>query len=200
MGKAIEGRGRKAFLSLLLVGLVGVVAGVGTFSAFSATTQNEGNTFSAGTVAIGDNDAGGVMFNLSNQKPGVTTSKCIKVTYTGSLDSTVKMYTPSTPGAGAQYINLTITPGTQTTSTFPNCDSSTFTPVSGAPTYSGTVQGFDNTHNAFSNGFASNPLNGTKWVTNDALVYKIDMSVQDNNSAQSATSGSLQFTWEAQNQ
>ena len=191
---------RKALTTLCVLAAVAAIAVLATFSAFSSTTSNSGNTFTAGTVAIGDNDVGGVMFNLSNQKPGVTTSKCIKVTYTGSLDSTVKMYTPSTPGAGAQYINLTITPGTQTTSTFPDCNSSTFTPVTGAPTFSGTVQSFDTAHTSFSNGFASNPLNGTKWVTNDALVYKIDMSVQDNNAAQNATSGSIQFNWEAQNQ
>ncbi len=43
-------RGRKTLLSLLLVGALGAVAGIGTFSAFSATTVNAGNTFDAGTV------------------------------------------------------------------------------------------------------------------------------------------------------
>ena len=55
-------RGRKALLSLLLVGVIGTVAGVGTYSAFSATTVNPGNTFAAGTVVISDNDANAAMY------------------------------------------------------------------------------------------------------------------------------------------
>ena len=37
-------RGRKALLSLLLVGVIGTVAGIGTYSAFSATTVNPGDS------------------------------------------------------------------------------------------------------------------------------------------------------------
>ena len=43
---------------------VGAVAGICTFSAFSATTINAGNVFDAGTVAISDNDAGSAMYTI----------------------------------------------------------------------------------------------------------------------------------------
>jgi hypothetical protein len=196
-------RKRKTLLTLCVVAAVAAIAVLATFSAFSTTTSNPSNSFTAGNVSIGDNDAGGAMFpaaTFANQGPGSSASKCIKVTYTGSLDSTVKLYTPSTAGAGAEYINLTITAGTQPTSTFPNCDSSTFTPVAGAPVFSGTVASFDTAHSNFGNGFSVFPGNGTKWVQNDALVYKFDMSVQDTNDAQDATTGNIEFRWEAQNQ
>jgi len=58
-------RGRKTLLSLLLVGALGAVAGIGTFSAFSATTVNAGNTFDAGTVVLTDNDANTAMYNIA---------------------------------------------------------------------------------------------------------------------------------------
>ena len=59
-------RGRKTLLSLLLVGALGAVAGIGTFSAFSATTVNAGNTFDAGTVVISDNDANCAMYTIAD--------------------------------------------------------------------------------------------------------------------------------------
>ncbi len=62
-------RGRKTLLSLLLVGTIGTVAGIGTFSAFSATTENDGNVFAAGTVSISDNDAGAAMYTISDATP-----------------------------------------------------------------------------------------------------------------------------------
>jgi len=49
---------RKMLLTLLLVGVVGATAGLGTFSAFSSTTDNTGNNFTAGSVTLSDNDAG----------------------------------------------------------------------------------------------------------------------------------------------
>ena len=79
-------RGRKTLLSLLLVGALGAVAGIGTFSAFSATTVNAGNTFDAGTVVISDNDANTAMYNITDAEADDVVVRCIQVTYTGSLD------------------------------------------------------------------------------------------------------------------
>ncbi len=55
---------------------------------------------------------GPVLYNASNQRPGVNAVKCIKLTYTGSLGADVKLYTPSTVNASVQYLNLTIEKGT----------------------------------------------------------------------------------------
>ena len=112
-------RGRKTLLSLLLVGALGAVAGIGTFSAFSATTVNAGNTFDAGTVAISDNDADSAMYTITDAAPGDVVSACIQVTYTGSLDSTVALY-GSAVGAIGQYVDLTVEKGTGMAG-FPDC-------------------------------------------------------------------------------
>ena len=76
---------RKVLGSMVVLGLVGLIVGAGTWSAFTATTANPNNTFAAGTVTIGDNDANGAMFSLAGLIPGNSDSGCIQVTYTGSL-------------------------------------------------------------------------------------------------------------------
>ena len=190
------GTSRKVLLTLLIVGLLGGVAVVGTMSAFSATTSNTDNSFTAGTVTLADNDSGAVLYNVSNQKPGVNTVKCIKLTYTGSLGADVKLYTPSTVNASSQYINLAIEKGTSDTSTFPNCG--TFTAE--ATIYSGTLADFAATKNSYANGIAAFPGAQTAWAQNDTLVYRFTLSVQDDNAAQGASSGLHTFTWEARNQ
>jgi hypothetical protein len=190
----------KFFVSLLVVGLMGIVGRWATFSAFSSTTSNVGNSFAMGTVNIGDNDADAVMYSVSNQKPGDTFSKCIKVTYTGSLDASVKLYA-SAVGAVGSYISLTVTPGTGNP-TFPGCTG--FTADAGGAIYTGTLKGFADTYTSYANGLADNPGAATKWVTNDAVVYQFTLTVQDNNSANGGASplstGAHSFTWEARNQ
>ena len=190
------GTSRKVLLTLLVVGLLGGMAVVGTLSAFSSTTTNTDNSFAAGTVTLADNDSGAVLYNVSNQKPGVDTVKCIKLTYTGSLDADVKLYTTSSVNASSQYINLTIEKGTSDTAVFPNCG--TFTAE--ATIFSGTLSGFAAANNSYANGIPAFPGAQTAWAPNDTLVYRFTLSVQDDNAAQGASSGLHSFTWEARNQ
>jgi hypothetical protein len=196
-------KARQLLLTLLIIGMVGL-ASFATFSAFSSTTQNSGNSFAAGTVYIADNDAGSAMYSLTNQKPGVTTSRCIKVTYSGSLDADVKLYSTSSIGSVGQYVNLTITPGTQVTSVFPDCTG--FVADATGALYSGTLANFVSTHGSYANGLADFPGTlATKWATNDSVVYRFDVSVQDDNNANGGASGALStgshtFIWEARNQ
>jgi hypothetical protein len=189
---------KKLLLTLLLLGAAAAVAGFATFSAFSATTTNSNNQFAAGSVVIGDNDGvTGVMYAVSNQKPSVPTVKCIKVTYTGSLDADVKLYTTTTTiPAAATNLTLTIDKGTSDTSTFPTCG--TFT--SQATIYTGSLRGFQTSHNAWSNGVAAYPGAATKWTggSNEDLWYRFTVTAND--SANGLDSGLHQFTWEAQNQ
>ncbi|HET7416228.1 MAG TPA: hypothetical protein VFJ61_01175 [Solirubrobacterales bacterium] len=190
----------KVLLTALCVGALGSFAAMGVFGAFSSTTTNAGNTITAGTVAIADNDAGAAMYSLTSAKPGESVSKCIKVTYTGSLDSDVRIYTTSTIGSLGQYVDLTITPGTQATSTFPSCTG--FTADSGGALYTGTLQNFGTTKNSYANGVVDYPGTGTKWATNEAVVYQVTATLQSSapDAAQGLTTGAHTFTWEARNQ
>ena len=190
----------KVLLTALCVGALGSLAAMGVFGAFSSTTTNAGNTITAGTVAIADNDAGAAMYSITNAKPGESVSKCIKVTYTGSLDADVHLYTTSTIGALGQYVDLTITPGTQTTPSFPSCTG--FVADSGGALNTGTLANFATTKNSYANGVVDYPGTGTKWATNESVIYQVTASLQSSapEAAQGATTGAHTFTWEARNQ
>lgn len=190
----------KVLLTALCVGALGSLAAMGVFGAFSSTTTNAGNTITAGTVSIADNDAGAAMYSISNAKPGESVSKCIKVTYTGSLDADVHIYTTSTIGALGQYVELTITPGTQTTPTFPSCTG--FVADSGGALYTGTLANFATAKNSYANGVVDYPGTGTKWAANESVVYQVTATLQSSapEAAQGATTGAHTFTWEARNQ
>lgn len=191
----------KVLLTVLCVGSFGSLAAMGVFGAFSATTTNAGNTITAGTVTIGDNDAGAAMYSLTNAKPGESVSKCIKVTYTGSLEADVHLYTTSSIGALGPYVELTITPGTQTSPSFPSCTG--FVADSGGALYSGTLAAFATAKNSYANGIVDYPgTSATKWTTNDSVVYQVTATLSSSapEAAQGATTGAHTFTWEARNQ
>ena len=190
---------QKLLLSTLVVGVLCGVTTLGVFGVFSATTQNAGNEISTGTVTISDNDLGSALYNVTGAKPGDTVSKCIKTTYTGSLPSDVHLYTTSAPGALAQYVDLTITKGTQTSSAFPDCTG--FTADAGPAIFSGTLQGFEQTHVGYASGIATTPAGHALWLTGDSVVYKVDAALQAStpDASQGSSSGVHTFIWEARN-
>jgi camelysin-like metallo-endopeptidase len=194
---------RKLLASLLVVGAVGAIAAFGVFSAFTSTTQNPGNNITAGTVTIGDNDAGSALYAVTNGKPGSTVTKCITITYSGSLDADVKLYTADSIGALGQYVDLTIQPGN-----FPDPDNPpasmgcTGFSADGGAIFNNTLQNFATNHNSYANGLVDNPGSTTKWATGNKVAYQVTATLQSGapNSAQNATTNSHAFTWEARNQ
>ena len=191
-------RGRKTLLSLLLVGALGAVAGIGTFSAFSATTVNAGNTFDAGTVVLTDNDANTAMYNIADAKPNDVVVRCIRVTYSGTLPSTVRLYTTTPVNPFGQYVTLSIDKGTMPgATTFPNCTG--FTPDAVPNIFTGTLSSFGTGRTNFATGVPANPGAAVQWVNNDTVVYRFTLTMQDNALAVGGSSGVHSFTWEAQN-
>jgi hypothetical protein len=189
----------KLLLSALVVGALGSLTLVGVFGLFTATTQNAGNEISTGTVALTDNDAGSALYNVTGATPGDSVTKCIKVSYAGSLDADVRLYSPSTVGTLAQYTDLTVTQGTQATSTFPDCTG--FTADAVGTVYTGTLQGFEQAHSNYANGIDVDPAGLPDWVTNTHLVYRFQATLQSSapDTAQGASTGVHSFVWEAHN-
>jgi hypothetical protein len=182
---------KKVLMTVLVVGLATALGGFGIFAAFSGTTSNPGNSFAAGTVTIADNDGGTALFNASNQKPG-NNDRCIKVTYTGTLDATVKLYSSAITGDGSAF-NVTVTKGTGDAA-----DCSDF--VAGSDVYGpNTLANFDSFAD-WASGLTVNPGAATKWVTNDAVTFRFRISVPDDNTAQGDSVSPFSLTWEAQNQ
>jgi hypothetical protein len=192
---------RKVLITALVVGVLGAVAGVGGYSAFTSTTTNSGNSFAAGTVVIADNDLDNVMLALTNAKPNDADTSCIKVTYTGTLASSVRLYSTQT-GTIGQYLTLTITRGTDSAPSFDACtnftaDATNYIGQGAGVIYNGNLSSFPATYAA---GLVD-PLAGSpeSWTQNEVHSYKFTITLQDVNAAQGLT-GTAGFTWEARNQ
>lgn len=191
----------KLLRTLAVLGVLACVAGAGVFSAFSSQTDNPGNSVTAGTVTLVDDDADGATYELTNAKPGDSQSSCIRVTYTGSLDAAVRLYTPSTIGPLGASVELKIEPGSQSGSpTFPSCTG--FTPDAGGALFEGTLSGFAAAHDSYADGVADFPGSSTRWTTNDSVVYRVTatLAAAAPDSAQGQSTGEHILRWEAQNQ
>jgi hypothetical protein len=195
---------RKLLATLLVLGIGAGTAAAATWSSFTATTANPSNSFSAGTVAISDNDAGATM-SIPTLSPGGSSSNCIKVTYTGSLASAVHMYA-STTGSLAQYLNLTVTRGSQTSPTFPSCsgfsaDSTNYVGSGAGVVYSGTLSNFSSTYTNFAAGLVDAPGALESWSAGEAHAYMFTVSLPAGApAAAQGLASTATFTWEAQNQ
>jgi Camelysin metallo-endopeptidase len=190
---------RKVLLSILVVAIVAAVTGTGTYAAFSGTTANPSNAF-AGTVTISDNDAGGSLLSLSNATPGNSSTGCIKITYSGSLNANVHLYGSST-GSLPSYLTLTVTRGTDSSPSFASCsnftaDSTNYIGSGAGVIYSGNLSAFPSTYG----GGVVDPTSGSPatWSTSNAHSYKFVVTVQNNAAAQGLSS-TASFTWEARN-
>lgn len=184
-------RSRKLLLSTLVVGATTAVAGVGVFAAFTAQTQNLNNSIDSGTVTIGDNDSGLTLYTLTNQGPGATNQRCIRVTYTGSLPSTVKLFRSAVTNGSA--FNLTVERGSGLSGGFPACTGFT----SAGTVYTGTLGGLGTDYTT------GVDARGAAWNQSDAVDYRFTITVVDdptpNARATVVSSGTHAFTWEARN-
>jgi len=192
----VSGRFRRVVLSGLVVGLVALVAGAGTYAAFSTTTGNVGNAFAAGTVRISDNDAGSSMLSLTGADQLDSTSGCIAVTYSGTLDADVHLY-GNVSGALAPYLTLTVTRGTDPAPSFSGCAG--FTP-DGAD-YIGAGPGviYQGNLSAYPATYGGGIVDPDTWSTSEQQVYRFTVTVQ-NDAAAEGLSSNASFTWEARNQ
>ncbi len=174
----------------------GAVVSTASYSAFSATTVNPTSNWTAGSVALSDDDNNTALFTATGLKPGSTGSNCITVTSTGSLPSTVKLYgtNASTTKDLAANVALTVEQGTG--GGFGTCAG--FTPAASSGTlYSGTVAGFGSASTDFASGVGTWAPTGS---ASESRVYRVTYTVPSTapNTVQGGTA-SLGLTWEAQN-
>ena len=185
---------RKTLWSTLIVAVLGGLAAFGAFSAFSDTTSNDNNQFATGSVEIGNN-AVSPLYSVSNATPLQTSpDHCIKITYTGSLPATVKVYRSAFTGGStpnlSSYVTLNVTRGTGDAE---NCsDFSGSTSV-----YSGLLSAFATD---WTGGLALNDQGGNAvWNNTDEVTYKFSAQVADDNNAEGLSTGTHSFIWEARN-
>ncbi|MGN7190317.1 MULTISPECIES: hypothetical protein [unclassified Curtobacterium] len=174
----------------------GVVVSTASYSAFSATTTNPTSNWTAGSVALTDDDNDTALFTATNLKPSSTGSKCIAVTSTGSLPAVVKLY-----GTGAQttselatHTNLLVEAGSGGSTS--SCTG--FTADAGQPVFTGLLSQFGSTATNYGNGLGSWATTGG--ATSQTRVYKFTYTVaSDTPTTAQGKTASIGFTWEAQN-
>jgi hypothetical protein len=194
---------RTFVLTLVAVTLASALAGAQTWAAFSATTASTGDSFASGTVALADNDSGTAMLSLSSAVPGNSDSGCITVSYTGSLASAVRLYGTTTGTGLDAYLDLKVTRGgfSGAPPAFDSCttftaDATDYIGSGSGVIYDGTLQGFPDDYAAGRvDPLAASP---ETWTTSEAHVYMLQITVQNNPSAQ-GKDATQTFTWEARN-
>ena len=189
------GKTRKFLLTALVVGGLSALVGLGTYSAFTATTANSGNSISSGTVQISQHTGATTLYNVSNQAPGNSTTACVRVTYSGSLTaSAVKLYVSSGITNGTQY-NLEVDRGSGLTTLNSSMSCAGFTQSSVA--YNGNLGSFGT---SYATGVDGKNAAAT-WATNDSVDYRFIITQNDDTTANAHTSalssGAHTFTWEA---
>jgi hypothetical protein len=162
-------------------------------AAFTATTTNGVNTFSAGTVVLTDNDSTNVLFNVGALAPGASGSACIRVTYNGTLTSDVRLYASGLSATNAidTYLNLQVEDGGfSSLPTFPSCTNF----VAGATIFNSTLNSFGG-KTTWAAGVGSWTPTGAGQTTDYRFTYTLSSSAP--NGVQGSTA-SLSFVWEAQ--
>jgi hypothetical protein len=178
------------------IAVSGLVVSQASYSAYSATTVNPTNNWATGTVALADDDTNTAAFTATNLKPGSTGTKCLAVTSSGSLASTVKLYAtnPASTKNLAANIDVTISQGTG--GSFGSCAGFTKLPA-GADLYAGTLDQLGTSATGFTTGLGDWAPTGKN---DETRVYQITYTV--NPKAPDTTQGgtaALGLTFEAQN-
>jgi hypothetical protein len=178
--------------SAVVVGMVssGCLVWQASQAAFSDTTENPANTWDAGTVIIGDDDSGTAMFTATGLKPGSTGTKCLAVTYTGTLTANVKLYATAATGTLMPYLDLTVAEGTA--GTFAGCGAFA---VAATP-FTGTLTDFKDDHADFGTGVGN--FNGATNPTTKVYRFTWTLNAATPDSVQGGTAAAT-FVWEAQN-
>ena len=194
-----QGHKRKilaTFATLALMSSVGVVV---TSAAFTATTDNTGNRIEAGSVALSDSDAAtGHLYDAPDQVPGAANGPaphCLRVTYSGSLASAVKLY--STAIANGANFRLKVERGSGLSAPGSDMNCTGFSPSSTA--YDDTLNNFPTT---YATGLDGKPA-AAAWTTGNTVDYRYTIYTVDDTTPNAHTtkfdSGTHTFTWEARN-
>jgi hypothetical protein len=214
MGKRRRPRARTA-VGALIAALVASSTTIfaASYSAFTATASNASDAFSVGSVVLVDDDTGSSMFttaapgtgqvSAAGLKPGQFVQNCIRVTYSGSLPATVKMYATAisdvngSGGTGTvSYLHTKIEEGTA--GAFGCTGFAGATTIWDTTTHGGVASDL---LGVFPITYATGPSSALASWTNTAFrVYRFTMTLDpatpDTSQGASATAT---FNWQAQN-
>lgn len=188
---------RKLFGTVAVLAVMASASVLVTSAAFTATTENAGNRIEAGSVALSDSDAAtGVLYNATDQAPGSSNgpgARCIRVTYSGSLGSAVRLYRDAVANGSSFHLRVERGSGIATPGSDMNCTG--FTPSSTA--FDATLDTFPTTYAGGVEGKAG----GAAWAAGDTVDYRFTIYTVDDPTPNAHTtdqdSGTHTYTWEA---
>jgi hypothetical protein len=189
----------------VIVGLMGSGAMVwqASSAAFTAQTENDGNSWDSGTVVLSDNDSGSALFTATSLVPGSTATQCINIEYDGDVASTVKLF--GDPGAVpdialADYLAVDISIATAG-KVCADAVGGDYTRFFGDGNIvddvaADTLDEFLTAHTDFSNGAGSYV---TPAAPNYVRAFRIKYTLIDDPAADGLDATGVKFVWEAQN-
>ncbi len=180
--------GAAAVCGLLLTGAL--IMGR-TQAAFTAKTDNTGNSWLAGTVTLADDDTGAALFTATDLLPGSNGSACIRVTYTGNVAATVKLFVASSAGSMAPYVNLVIEQGAGGGNVGGSAGCGGF---AGATLYTGTLASLASAATGHSTGLGTFAPSSNGEFAVYRISYTLDAATPTAQQGESATAA---FTWES---
>ncbi|MGY1807631.1 hypothetical protein ACI8AF_09690 [Blastococcus sp. SYSU D00669] len=187
-------RARRIAVAVSALGALAVAAGLvwqSAYAAFTDSTPARTLTWSTGTVAISDDDAGAVLFSAADLRPGAARSRCITVTSTGSAPSLVRLYGTGRSTTRSLSSHLTVAVEAGTGGSAAGCNG--FAPA--ATVYRGTLAAFPTSYAA---GVGSWTTAGNPAGERTTYRFTYSLSASAPASAQGGTAA-IAFTWEAQN-
>lgn len=172
-------------IGLFTLFVVGVAIATTSTAAFTDTTVNAGNSWSAGTVRLSDDSAGSVLFDAVSLDPAGQSVRCITVTYEGDITPVdVRVYGRVTGGTGLEdYMTMRIDRGTG--GGFGSCEG--FSP--GVQEWSGTLA-------TLPGDFARAAGSWAPASQGASATYRVSVGLTDDDDAQGRTA-EAELVWEA---
>lgn len=192
LDRATAANAAAVLAALAALALVGVMVLRTSSAAFTATTENAGNSWDSGSVVLTDSDAGTAMFAATNLAPGDTITRCITVTYGGSITpAQVRLY-GQVSGQLASYLDVEVNRGTRTGT---GSDCGTFTPTTGQTSFTGKL-------NALPTTYAAGTQQWSPTAQGQAQAYQMIVRFPESvtDPAAQNQNATATFTWEAQEQ
>lgn len=121
----------------LSVLLAGGLVWQSSYAAFSAHTENAGNSWSTGRVTLTDDDRGAAALHVEGMVPGDTGEKCLVVTSNSTVAGEVRTYVEDLVKSRGLEDHILISMETGSGGSFDDCTG--FTPTSNTPPTTGTL-------------------------------------------------------------
>jgi hypothetical protein len=179
--------------------LAGALVWQGSTAAFTATTRNDGNSWSTGQVVLTDDDQGSAMFTVDSMVPGQSGENCITVTSGSTVPGEVRAYfqdlATSSPALN-DAVRISLERGTG--GGFGSCEG--FTPAAGTGAQQ-PLSAIATTNTDYSSGLLPWSTAGT---AGEQASYRISWTFDTSGLSQSqidslqGTTTSLDTVWELQ--